>query len=237
MTRVRRELIAYLHRLVVHPQDAEDLAQEVFVRSQKAAASAPTEPGGYKKWMFRIATNLAIDHLRRERRWRRYDVQAIREDAESDPAFVARSKALVGTPETSLLAHEHLAACFACTMSNLTERQAAALLLVEVHGFSVQEAADALEMASNSVKNALQEARRTMTARYDATCALIAKHGVCHQCDELADFFGGKPVSLQGDKWEARIARLRELREQKPGVWHTLLLGRIKSGGGSGGQN
>jgi RNA polymerase sigma-70 factor (ECF subfamily) len=226
--KIRRELITYLHRLVVHPQNAEDLVQEAFMRSQGAANRAPTEPEGYRKWMFRIATNLAIDHLRRERRWRRYDMQAIRDDAEADPAFVERSKSLVGTPETSLLAREHLAACFACTMSNLSERQAAALLLVEVHGFSVQEAAETLEIGFNSAKNAVQEARRTMTARYDATCALIAKQGVCHQCEELAEFFGAEQIALQGDKWDARIERLRELREQRPGVWHTLLLGRLR---------
>ena len=227
LPRLRRELTGYLSRLVVHPQSAEDLVQETFVRALAAQSTAPTVPDEYRYWIFRIASNLAMDWLRRERRRRRYDIQTIREDAENDPAFVERSRALIGTPETELVAHEHLAACFACTLSNLPERQAMTLLLVEVHGFSVQEAADALTIPFNAAKNALQDGRRSMTGRYQQTCALIAKEGVCHQCSELAHFFRAKPVTLPGGRSEARMERLRELRDRRPGLWHTLLLGRL----------
>lgn len=227
--RIRRELTAYLHRFVVHPHCAEDLAQETFARALAAGAkgSAPDDTAGYRRWLFRIATNLAIDWLRGEGRRRRFEIQDIRVEAEADPNLVERSVALVGSPETALVAQEHVAACFACTVSHLPVRHAAILLLVEVHSFSVQEAADAVGVAFATAKNALQDARRSMREKYAATCALIAKNGVCHQCSELADFFESAPVDLGGDKWEARMQTLRAFKDREPGVWHTLLLGRL----------
>ena len=63
------------------------------------------------------------------------------------------------------------------------------MLLREVHGFSTAEAADALDATAIQVKNWIQRARRTMTERYQHTCALVTKAGVCHQCVELDQFF------------------------------------------------
>jgi RNA polymerase sigma-70 factor (ECF subfamily) len=223
---LRGELTGYLHRLLAHPQQAEDVAQDTFVRALAAASSAPADQPGYRRWVFRIATNLAIDAMRQRRR-RQNSMQELRADAENDPVFVARSVELIGTPETATIAAEHLAACFACALSNLPAAKAAALLLTEVHGFSVAETADAVGVSFNQAKNAIQDARRVMTERYETTCALVTKQGVCHQCEELADFFGAEHVQLKrGDVWAARRRILQQLRSRSPGLWHTLLLGR-----------
>jgi RNA polymerase sigma-70 factor (ECF subfamily) len=60
------EILRYLRRLSRDASNAEDLMQETFVRAERAArvpADAELRP-----WLYRIATNLAIDHLRRGRR-------------------------------------------------------------------------------------------------------------------------------------------------------------------------
>jgi RNA polymerase sigma-70 factor (ECF subfamily) len=128
------------------------------------------------------------------------------------------------------VAREHLAACFACTLRNLTERRAAAFLLKEVHGFTLAEMAEWLDATEGQVKNWLQEARVYMQERYQSTCALMAKEGVCYQCAELDEYFvarEGNPIAGAGDHLEARAQVLRELRTRPWGKWHTLLLGLL----------
>lgn len=225
---VRPELLAYLCRLVVRPQVAEELVQTAFVRLIESGKAAPDRAEGVRAWLFRVATNLAFDELRRHSTWRETVVVDLRAAAEADPDFVARSKALIGTPETKTIAREHMAACFACVLRNLPERKAAAFLLKEVHGFTLAEMAEMLEATEGQAKNWLQEARAHMQGRYQDTCALMAKQGVCYQCVELDEFFAarqGDPIAGAGDHLEARVQVLGELRTRPWGKWHTLLFG------------
>ncbi|HEY6410615.1 MAG TPA: RNA polymerase sigma factor, partial [Ktedonobacteraceae bacterium] len=64
-------LHSYLQRKVRQAEQAEDLAQETFYRALKAAQTEtcrlPTTFPEYRSWLYRIATNLAIDTLRRGR--------------------------------------------------------------------------------------------------------------------------------------------------------------------------
>jgi RNA polymerase sigma-70 factor (ECF subfamily) len=117
--------------------------------------------------------------------------------------------------------------CFACTLRNLPPRQAAALLLREVNGFSVGETAEALEATGVKVKNWIQQARRTMEARYAHTCALVTKQGVCHQCVELDGFFNGQhrdPLEGTARDLSGRLDILKETRAAALGPWHRRML-------------
>lgn len=227
---VRPELIGYLCRLVVRPHIAEELAQTTFLRLLENSGTTPQHAEGIRAWLFRVATNLAIDELRRHSTWRESTVTDLRAAAEASPDFSARSAAMIGTPETKAVAREHLAVCFACVLRNLPEHKAAALLLKEVHGFTLSETADILEASFAQAKNWLQEARAHMHARYLDSCALIAKQGVCYQCVELDDYFGagaGNPIADATDHIDARIRVLRELSGRPCGKWHTMLLGLL----------
>ncbi|MFZ5522793.1 MAG: RNA polymerase sigma factor [Pseudomonadota bacterium] len=223
---VRKELTGYLSRLVVRPQLAEDLVQTTFLRSLEALGNAPHDIANSRAWFFRVATNLAFDELRRHSTWRENMLPDLRELAENDPGFVARSVALTGTPETKVIAKEHLVVCFACVLRNLPERKAATFLLKEVHGFTLDETADLLNATTSQAKNWLQEARSHMDTRYSNTCALLNKQGVCHQCVELDEFFGGNrgnPLGNTKGDIEARTQILRDMRDKQYGTWHKLL--------------
>lgn len=222
---LRRELAAYLCRLVVRPQIAEDLVQTTFLRCIEASDRLPDSIEGRRAWVFKVATNLAFDELRRHSTWRETMLPALREAAEADPAIVAQSLAMVGTPETKAIAREHLVACLACTLRNLPERKAAALLLKEVHGFTVEETADMLDATPTQAKNWLQEARAWMRERYGTTCALLSKNGVCHQCVELDGFFlSGQGNPLQHDaSLDARLRIAAELKARPWGPWHRIV--------------
>ncbi len=67
--RYQQRIGGYLYRLVGDRQTAEDLTQETFMRAYRALATAHAV-GAFRAWLFRIATNLARDQLRRQRRIR-----------------------------------------------------------------------------------------------------------------------------------------------------------------------
>ena len=178
---VRPELTAYLCRLVIRPAVAEELVQTTYLRCLEADERLPESAAALRAWLFKVATHLAFDELRRHATWRETTLVDLRTTALENAEFVAMTRSMAGTPETKAIAREHLVACMACTLRNLPERRAAALLLTEVHGFSQQETAELLDASAGQVKNWLQEARAYMSEHYGKTCALITKQGVCHQ--------------------------------------------------------
>lgn len=222
---VRKELAAYLCRLVVRPQVADDLVQTTFLRCFEASDRLPGTSEGVRAWLFKVATNLAFDELRKHSTWRETMILDLRDVAEADRALVERSMAMTGSPETKAIAREHLVACLACTLRNLPERKAAALLLKEVHGFTVKETADLLDATPTQAKSWLQEARAYMDGRYGTTCALIAKNGVCHQCVELDGFFSsGEGNPMKNDSTlDARIKIASDLKDRPWGPWHRII--------------
>lgn len=226
---IRKELTSYLCRMVVRPQVAEELVQTTFLRGIEEHRGLPPSDEGVRAWLFKVATNLAFDELRRHSNWRESMILDIRDAAEEDQFLVQQSLAMASTPETKAIAREHLVACLACTLRNLPERKAAALLLKEVHGFSVEDVADVLDASANQVKNWLQESRAYMNERYGLTCALIAKNGICHQCVELDGFFTsnqGNPLSTD-TRIDARLKIAAELKERPWGEWHRRILALI----------
>lgn len=237
--RHRRELVNYATRLVVRESVAEELTQEAALRLLQDER-VPDDEGQIRAWLFRVVSNLAIDHLRRHSTWKELVLVDARERAVADPGFVAASRQMRGSPELAAIAREHLAVCFACTLRNLPPQQAAALLLREVYAFSTAEVAEALEATAVQVKNWIQLARRTMEERYAHTCALVTKQGVCHQCVELDGFFNGRsrdPLDGTGRNIEARLAILRKTREAALGPWHRRMLRLVDDvleGGASG---
>lgn len=62
---VRAELTGYLTRLTLRVSVAEELAQEAAVRGLQSLAKLPEAEGELRAWLFRVATNLAVDHRRR----------------------------------------------------------------------------------------------------------------------------------------------------------------------------
>ncbi|HEU4521246.1 MAG TPA: RNA polymerase sigma factor [Thermoanaerobaculia bacterium] len=223
--RNRNDLLRYVRRLVIDPDAAEDIVQTAGLRAV-AAERSPDGDLDLRKWLFRIASNLAIDELRRRGTWAETALLDSRTDAEADSDFVAASIALRGTQDGAAIAREHLAFCFACTLRSFSADRAASLLLVELYGFTVAEAADVLGASVGQVKNWLQETRASVAARHADRCALVSKKGVCHQCSELAEFFDGAPQNpLEGTAGgtEDRLRIMRSADERDLSAWHRRL--------------
>ncbi len=222
----RRALVGYLTRMVVREDVAEDLVQHAIVRALEQER-LPDEPSALRAWLFRVATNLALDHLKKHSTWRETVLDETRARASASAAFVAESRLLAGSAETRSIARDHLAVCFSCTSRNLQPQEAAALLLKEVYEFTNEETAEVLGASFGQAKAWIQAARAKLAARYAESCALVAKQGVCHQCTELDAFFlahEGDPLAGTARDLDARLAIVRARRETPLGPWHRAMM-------------
>lgn len=222
----RKMLAGYLTRLVVREDIAEELVQQAAVRALEQE-TLPADAGEMRTWFFRVATNLALDHLRKHSTWREGVLGETRGRAEDDAGFVAESRLLAGSPEMKTIAKDHLAVGFACTLRNLRHEESAALLLKEVYDFTVEEVARVMGASFGQAKAWIQSARAQLKAKYDASCALVAQEGVCFQCVELDRFFQadqGDPLAGTERDVKARLVVVRERREAPLGPWHRQMM-------------
>lgn len=156
-TLVHRHLDAvhrYLVRLTGSPDDADDLAQETFLRLwQKADAY---RPGTVRltTWLHRIAHNLAVDHLRRPRPEPVEDSDRIADD-HADPARTAAAAEM----------QQHVDQAIAA----LPPAQRAALLLCQVQGFANRDAAAIMGVSVRSLESLLARSRRTLRQHIEAS--------------------------------------------------------------------
>ncbi|MDF2693198.1 MAG: polymerase, sigma-24 subunit, subfamily [Labilithrix sp.] len=151
VVRHERMVFALLSRMLGRGSEVEDLAQETFVRAYRAFPSFdPTGPAKLSTWLLTIATRLALDSRKR----RRLDVREIEEGSEGTTG---------STPEISLERRE-LGKAIAAAAAALPDDQRAALVLAELHGLSIAEIAEALEVPENTAKTRLFRAREKMRA-------------------------------------------------------------------------
>ncbi|MCU0494132.1 MAG: RNA polymerase sigma factor [Chloroflexaceae bacterium] len=142
----RPGMLRHLRRLVGDSATAEDLCQETFVRALRAGEQLHVEQ--QHSWLYRVATNLAYDHLRRCKR----------------------------RPLVSLLSVEPFAAAPAtegCTCGRVALRMALAhlppashhALLLHVAGYTIAEIARQQGCAEGTVKSRLSRGRAVVQAR------------------------------------------------------------------------
>lgn len=159
--RIRR----YLARLV-GTTEAEDLAQDVFEKAQRAIGTFRGDSRALT-WLYRVATNVAIDRLRSARG--RADLQR---DGDAD-ALDADDTA-DGTSERSPdgeLDTTRMRECIMRVVEQLPASHRAAILLGELRGLSDREMAEALGISVGAAKIRLHRARRALKALLERDCS------------------------------------------------------------------
>lgn len=151
----RERIYRHIRHLVSDQELAEDLAQETFARAFKALARMP-EDLRITPWLYRIATNVSYDALRRRRliAWQTLD------GLDYEPASGAGDDPQVEYSGTAGLVRAALA-----RMPTLYRQ---ALLLREYEGYSLPEIAQALGIAPGGVKMHLSRARGYFRQHYSA---------------------------------------------------------------------
>ncbi len=152
--RYHAPILNYLHRMVGDRALAEDLAQDTFIKAYRALPT--TRPDlAFKAWLYRIATNTAISHLRRRKLIRWIPFMAGQDQATDDS--VERSVGRKHDVEQAL--------------AKIPQHYAAALLLRHYQGLSLAETAQALEITENAAKLRLFRARKAFAAAYGGPTA------------------------------------------------------------------
>ena len=139
-------------------EEAEDIAQEVFLRFYRMPPHAASE-GEQRAWLCRVATNLSLNALRTTQRRTHHEEQVgevKRQEMAGDEAH--------SSPEQQVLAAEQ-AAITRAVLAELPERQQTYLLLRSI-GLSYAEIAQATGVAPASVGALLARAEREFRRRY-----------------------------------------------------------------------
>ncbi len=159
--RIRR----YLERLV-GPADADDLSQDVFEKAQRAIGTFRGD-SRVLTWLYRVATNVAIDRLRAAGR----RVELARADDDGDPLEAALSADAEHQRSVEAeLDRAHMRECILGVVDQLPTSQRAAILLGELRGFSDRELADTLGVSLGAAKIRLHRARRALKVALERAC-------------------------------------------------------------------
>lgn len=148
-------IYTFLLRLLADPAGADDLTQDVFTKAYQALGTL-TDEHRVLPWLYRIATNTAIDHIRRRKR------------------FVwLRVGRLAGTRDEPLMKDDHGAIPerdqLRQVLATLPVEQSAALLLHALEGYSYKEIADIQGCTVTAVRSRIARARQKFRAEYATT--------------------------------------------------------------------
>jgi RNA polymerase sigma-70 factor (ECF subfamily) len=161
MERHATPVFHFLWRMVGNEDDANDLAQETFVRVFKSADSFHTGQK-FSTWLFTIAANLARNQFRWRSRHPNISLDA--ENPETEQSLGDTLPANSPTPNEATLAGER-AAAVRSAVQQLPEDLREALVLCEWEERSVAEAATILETTPKAVESRLYRARQMLRER------------------------------------------------------------------------
>src|SRR6185312_2266600 len=191
------QLKSFLVRITASVADAEDIAQDTYIKAVEKINTFRGE-STLKTWLFTIASNIAKDNLRAQKRWVENVTDITKAAALSNKQFFEEAMNIrMTSPHGQFEAKEHIAFCFTCISKSLPLEQQLCIFLKEVYEFKVQEITIILNTTEAMVKYYLHTGRSKMINIFEGRCALINKEGVCHQCSELNGIFNPKQNTQQ----------------------------------------
>lgn len=160
----RRPIHSYIYRLLGNLEDADDLTQEVFVRACMAWDRL-YERGNLSAWLYRIATNLCVDVLRRRKRiswwpltFRRDSDDRLESDGNDAESWLLPDSG--GIPEIAEREHIQMA------LNKLPTEYAVALVLSASQGVSYQEIAVIVGISPNAAATRISRAKKMFAEQY-----------------------------------------------------------------------
>jgi RNA polymerase sigma-70 factor (ECF subfamily) len=161
MERHATPVFHFLCRMAGNEDDANDLAQETFVRVFKSSKSFRLEQK-FSTWLFTIAANLARNHYRWRARHPNVSLDA--ENPDTEQSLGSTLPANLPAPNDEALAAERAQAVRAA-VGNLPEDLREAIVLCEWEDRSTAEAATILETTPKAVESRLYRARGILRER------------------------------------------------------------------------
>jgi RNA polymerase sigma-70 factor (ECF subfamily) len=156
----QHKIIQLVNRYLKDPSEAQDVAQETFIKAYRALGNFRGESAFYT-WLYRIAINTAKNYLlSRSRRNTHYEVDI--QDAE----VLENAPQLQGmdTPEKMLL-NQDIVDTIKSAIEGLPEEMRTAIMLREFEGLSYNEIAEAMDCPVGTVRSRIFRAREAIDSQ------------------------------------------------------------------------
>ncbi len=163
--RHQQPLINFIARFTGDKDNAEDLAQETFIRMFKAANRYKPGRAQFKTWMYFIAKNLCKNELRNRGRRDRFRVDSVVSNNNSDSGnedeidLIASAPADVAFQPEVAIERKELQNAIQDAIAELPEQYRFPLVLRDIQGLSYDEIGKILELRSGTTKSRINRAR------------------------------------------------------------------------------
>jgi RNA polymerase sigma-70 factor, ECF subfamily len=154
--RFQHRLVGVMHHLIGNADEAEDLAQEVFLRVYRNRKKY-TPQAKFSTWLFTIANNLALNALR-DRKRRPVLPLEVQESGPLGPG-PNQSTPARDDPPTHNLQQQELADVIRRALDGLNERQRVAIVLNKFEDMNYSDIAEVMGLTTKAVKSLLSRAR------------------------------------------------------------------------------
>lgn len=158
--RYQQRLVAVLHHVLGRRGDAEDMAQEVFMRVYQARKKYRAR-AKFSTWLFTIANNLALNHLRGRQRRPTVSLN-LRDSGPLGPRPAERIVQARDSGPVRKLQRQELAELVRHAIEGLNERQRMAVLLNKFEEMNYAEIAGVMKLTTKAVKSLLNRARANL---------------------------------------------------------------------------
>ena len=156
--RFQRKIIRFMSGWTRNAEQAEDLAQEVFLRIYKSRKTyLPTAK--FSTWLYRIAHNVASNHVRDISARREYQLSKAGNGSTSGLLLENIAVSPSGFQPTRNMDHQERSRIIIVALEALGERQRTAILLSKFEGMSYQEIGETMGLTVQAVKSLLMRAR------------------------------------------------------------------------------
>ena len=155
----RRPMVSFMYRMSHNAAAAEDLAQEVFLRVYRSRENYEAS-AKFTTWLYRIATNLAVNHARDTRHERPENMVSLDEPDEETGLTVDVPDGSA-TAEETIIKRERMAA-IRQRVQALPERQRTAVIMHKYQQMDYRQIADVLKLSESATKSLLFRAYETL---------------------------------------------------------------------------
>ncbi len=157
----RPAVTRYIRYLIRNSADAEDLAQETFLRAHQQRDTL-RDRSALESWLYQIATHISIDRMRQRAR----SAARILEKPAEDLPIVDQKKS-----PFAIVQQNEMSSCVQLYVAKLSDPYRAVLLLHDADGLTAEEIANLLRLPLTTVKMRLHRARRRLQGALDEACA------------------------------------------------------------------
>lgn len=157
-----RNVFRLAFRMTGNEQDAEDVVQETFLRAYRQLAKYESR-SSFATWLFRIASNYALDLIRSRKRHHEHREVSVKEDSELD--IMQSIPATSPTPDR-LAFSDQVQTRITAALDELSPQERTAFILRHFEGLSIEQIGASLGTGTNATKHsifrAVQKLRRSL---------------------------------------------------------------------------